>query len=74
MKKEKMDQEKQKSNKDQEKDQENSEKPDVKIVVGDHELIAKYREFKSGKKGYGVYGVHKINNWPCRLSLNLIEM
>ena len=50
------------------------EKEMVKIVVGDHELIAEYREFKSGKKGYGVYGVFKINNWPCRLSLNLIEM
>ena len=53
---------------------EDPEKPPVKIVVGDHELEARYRGFKSGKKGYGVYGVHKINGWPCRLSLNLIEM
>ena len=52
----------------------NKEKPNVKIIIGEHELEAKYREFKSGKKGYGCYGVFKINNWPCRLSLNLIEM
>ena len=50
------------------------EKPLVKIKIGDHELEAKYREFKSKKKGYGAYGVFKINGWPCRLSLNLIEM
>jgi len=50
------------------------EKPEVKIIIGDNEMVAKYREFKSGKKGYGAYGTIKINNWPCRLSLNLIEM
>jgi len=50
------------------------QKPIVKIKIGEYELEAKYRKFKSGKKGYGCYGVHKINNWPCRLSLNLIEM
>lgn len=50
------------------------EKPKVKILVGENELEAEYREFKSGKKGYGCYGVYKINGWPCRLSLNLIEM
>lgn len=54
--------------------EEEKEKPSVKILLGEHELKAEYREFKSGKKGYGVYGVYKINNWPCRLSLNLIEM
>lgn len=50
------------------------EKKPVKIKVEDHEIVAEYREFKSGKKGYGAYGVYKINGWPCRLSLNLIEM
>jgi len=48
--------------------------PTVKIKIGEHEMEAEYREFKSGKKGYGAYGVFKINGWPCRLSLNLIEM
>jgi len=50
------------------------DKPNVKIKIGEHEMEAEFREFKSGKTGYGVYGVHKINGWPCRLSLNLIEM
>lgn len=50
------------------------EKQDVNVKIGDHELNAEYREFKSGKKGYGVYGVFKINGWPCRISLNIIEM
>lgn len=58
----------------EEKKQENKDKPNVKIKIGDHEMEAEFRKFKSGKTGYGVYGVHKINNWPCRLSLNLIEM
>lgn len=59
---------------EEEKKDISKEKPKVKIIIGDIELEATYREFKSGKKGYGCYGVHKINNWPCRLSLNLIEM
>ncbi len=50
------------------------DKPKVKVKIGDHEMDAEFRKFKSGKTGYGVYGVFKINNWPCRLSLNLIEM
>ena len=56
------------------KEKKAEEKPNVKIIIGDHEMEAKHREFKSGKTGYGVYGVFKINGWPCRLSLNLIEM
>lgn len=51
-----------------------NEKPKVKIKLGENKIDAEYREFKSGKKGYGAYGVFKINGWPCRLSLNLIEM
>lgn len=53
---------------------EQPDKPNVKIMIGEHEMEAKFREFKSGKKGYSAYGIFKINNWPCRLSLNLIEM
>ena len=59
---------------EEEKKDISGKKPKVKIIIGDNELEAEYREFKSGKKGYGCYGVFKINNWPCRLSLNLIEM
>lgn len=50
------------------------DKPPVKIVIGEEVMEAEYRQFKSGKKGYGSYGVIKVNGWPCRLSLNLIEM
>lgn len=50
------------------------DKPPVKISIGEEEMEAVYRQFKSGKKGYGSYGVIKVNGWPCRLSLNLIEM
>lgn len=50
------------------------DKPEVKIVIEKNELKASYRKFKSGKTGYGCYGVIKVNGWPCRLSLNLIEM
>lgn len=56
------------------KEEKEPQKPDIKIKIGEHELEAKFREFKSGKKGYGAYGVLKINNWPCRISLNLIEI
>lgn len=51
-----------------------ADKPLVKIDIGGEIMEAKYREFKSGKKGYGSYGVIKVNGWPYRLSLNLIEM
>ena len=51
-----------------------TDKPNVKIKIGDHKMEAEFRTFKSGKTGYGCYGTFKINNWPCRLSLNLIEM
>jgi hypothetical protein len=37
-------------------------------------MEAKYREFSSGKKGYGSYGIIKIAGYPYRLSLNIIEM
>ena len=49
-------------------------KEKIRIVIDDLELEAKYREFSSGKLGYGSYGVIKINGYPYRLSLNIIEM
>ena len=56
------------------KEEKLEDKPDVEIKIGKEILKGIYREFKSGKKGYGCYGVVKVNNWPCRLSLNLIEL
>ena len=49
------------------------EKRDIKIVIDGQEFNAKYRQFKSGRKGYGLYGKTNIDNYPFRISLNLIE-
>jgi hypothetical protein len=49
-------------------------KKKIKIVIDEEKLEAEHREFKSGRKGYGCYGVIKIDGYPHRLSLNLIEM
>lgn len=51
-----------------------AEKKPIKITIDGIEFLAKYREFKSGKKGYGLYGIVKIDNYPYRVSLNLIEV
>ena len=48
-------------------------KKNIKIVIDGIEKEAVYRIFKSGKKGYGLYGVIKIDGYPHRISLNLIE-
>lgn len=48
-------------------------KRDIKIVIDGEEFKAEYREFKSGKRGYGLYGTVKIDNYPFRISMNLIE-
>lgn len=49
-------------------------KEKIKIIIDEEELEGKYREFKSGNKGYGCYGTVKIDGYPHRLSLNLIRM
>lgn len=56
------------------KEEEKPEKKSIKIIIDGHELEGEYREFKSGKKGYGCYGTVKIKDYPHRLSLNLIEL
>jgi len=56
------------------KDMKLGEKSDIKVKIGEHEFVAKYRKFRSGKSGYGVYNVCKLNDYPCRISLNIIEM
>jgi hypothetical protein len=52
---------------------EEKEKRNIKVKIDEEEFEAKYREFKSGKKGYGLYGTVKIDNYPFRISMNLIE-
>jgi len=49
-------------------------KQKIKIKIDTEEKEAEYRTFSSGKKGYGAYGIIKIDGYPYRLSLNIIEM
>ncbi len=46
----------------------------IKITINGEEFDAEYREFKSGRKGYGLYGRIKIKDYPYRISMNIIEM
>lgn len=48
--------------------------PEISIVIDGAEIKAKHRVFKSGKKGYGAYGIIKIKGYPHRVSINLIEV
>ena len=50
------------------------EKEKIKIIIDGEEKEAEFRVFKSGKKGYGCYGIIKINDYPYRLSMNLIKL
>jgi len=49
-------------------------KEDIEIVIDGEKITAKYREFKSKRKGYGAYGLIKIKGYPYRISINLIEV
>jgi hypothetical protein len=53
---------------------ESDKKDDISIVIDGVEFKAKHREFKSGKFGFGVYGICKIRGYPHRISINLIEI
>lgn len=47
---------------------------EIEIIIDGQKFYADKRVFKSGRKGYGVYGTVKIDNYPHRISLNLIEL
>jgi len=47
---------------------------EISIIIDGVEFKAKYRQFKSGRCGYGLYGLTKIKNYPHRLSINIIEV
>ncbi|GAF83084.1 unnamed protein product [marine sediment metagenome] len=49
-------------------------KEKIKIKIDEVELEGKRKEFKSGREGYGCYGIIKIDGYPYRLSLNLIAL
>lgn len=53
-----------------------TEKPSkkIKVEINGEKFEAEYRTFKSGRKGYGLYGRIKINGYPYRISMNIIEM
>lgn len=51
-----------------------AEKEKIKIKIDEEEKEAIHRVFKSGKEGYGCYGIVKIDGYPYRISLNLIKM
>jgi len=47
----------------------------ITIIIDGKEHEAKKREFKkSGNEGYGLYGIVKINDYPYRISMNMIKM
>ncbi|MFX1590265.1 MAG: hypothetical protein ACFFC1_19195 [Promethearchaeota archaeon] len=46
----------------------------IKIEINGEKFEAEYREFKSKRKGYGLYGRIKIAEYPYRISMNIIEM
>lgn len=50
------------------------EKETIKITIDGEEFQAKLREFKSGKTGYGLYGIAHIGGFAHSISLNLIKM
>ncbi len=50
------------------------EKESIKVIIDGQEFEAKFREFKSGSKGYGLYGKVKISEYPYRISMNIIQM
>ena len=46
----------------------------ITIEINGEKFEAEFREFKSKRKGYGLYGRIKINNYPYRICCNIIEM
>lgn len=46
----------------------------IKITIDGQEFDSEHRVFASGREGYGLYGRIKIDGYPHRISLNLIEM
>ena len=54
---------------------EQNKKPKIKIIIDGQEFEAEYRSFKEGKShGYGLYGRIKLDNYPYRISMNIIEV
>lgn len=50
------------------------EKEKIEVIIDGQKFEAEFREFKSGNKGYGLYGKVKIKDYPYRISMNIIQM
>ena len=50
------------------------EKQEIDVIIDGQEFKAEFREFKSGNKGYGLYGRIKIKDYPYRISMNIIQL
>jgi hypothetical protein len=50
------------------------EKEEIEVIIDGQKFIAKFREFKSKNKGYGLYGRIKIKDYPYRISMNIIQL
>lgn len=46
----------------------------IKIQIDGQEFEAEHKQFKSGREGFGLYGIVKINDYPYRISMNLIKI
>ena len=46
----------------------------VEVVIEGQKFIAKAKDFKSGNKGFGLYGAVKVGDDNHRIILNLIRL
>jgi hypothetical protein len=46
----------------------------IDINIGGAKIVAEEKEFKSGRNGFGYYGVINVAGKSHRISLNIIEM
>lgn len=50
------------------------DKEEIEIIINRERFIAEKKVFKTGRKGYGLYGRILIKKYPHRISMNIIEM
>lgn len=53
---------------------ESRERKQVEVVIEGQKFVAKAKDFKSGNKGFGLYGAVKIADKTHRIILNLISL
>ena len=51
------------------------DKVEIEVVIDGTKFTAPLRDFKEGtKKGYGVYGIVKINDYPYKITCSIIKI